>query len=389
MKSTVNPAIILGGGDINGLGVTRNLGKNGIEVYCVLNDSNELVRYSKYCKEHFVVPGVEENPDTMKKVLSLLNKRLSCKAYLHPTSDLAVLSLSQIMDELDNYVASIPRKEIVETIVIKKNFYQSLVEKKVPHPLTLYPDLDDFSEMTQKLPFPVFIKPSISQLFNQRFGVKGFVAHSDKELRHYLRIVKKNDLEVVIQQIIPGPTSNHYSINGYFDKNSNLLFLIARRKIRQPTFFSINSVIISIPLSQVSHLVKIIVNYLSSLRYHGIFGAEFKKDSRDGVFRLIEVNARSCGHNSHILACGVNHILTAYREALGEEVHTLGDYETGVYCINALRDLRSIKRLITEKRFSFRDVITPYLEKHHFVLLSGDDPVPVIPRIKGITKRIY
>jgi hypothetical protein len=40
--------------------------------------------------------------------------------------------------------------------------------------------------------------------------------------------------------------------------------------------------------------------------------------------------------------------------------------------------------LLMENRFSFRDVVTPYLRKKHFVLLSRDDPAPVILRMKGV-----
>jgi len=188
----------------------------------------------------------------------------------------------------------------------------------------------------------------------------------------------------VIQQIILGPTTNHYTISGYFNKDSKPLLLVARRKIRQPTFFSVNSVIVTIPLSQVSKLAKIVVTYLSSLNYQGLFGCELKQDSRDGQFHVLEVNARSEGSNSHMLACGVNPILASYREALGEDLPPLSKYQSGVYYINALRDLRSIKRMLREKRFSIRDVLAPYLGKKNLVLLSRDDPEPFIPRIKGI-----
>ena len=43
-----NPAVVIGGTE-NGLGVIRNLGRNGVDVYCVLDDK-DVAFYSKYCR---------------------------------------------------------------------------------------------------------------------------------------------------------------------------------------------------------------------------------------------------------------------------------------------------------------------------------------------------
>ena len=47
------PVIVLGGG-INGLGVIRNLGSNGIDVFCAAG-KKDMVAYSKYCKNFILV----------------------------------------------------------------------------------------------------------------------------------------------------------------------------------------------------------------------------------------------------------------------------------------------------------------------------------------------
>ena len=41
-----------------------------------------------------------------------------------------------------------------------------------------------------------------------------------------------------------------------------------------------------------------IINYLKKIQFNGLFDAEFKKDPRDGNFKLIEINARSWWQNS-------------------------------------------------------------------------------------------
>ena len=69
MKSKV-PAYVLGGG-INGLGVVRNLGRNGVTVYCVV-EKHEQAIYSKFCKKSYVVPNIERNSSILRDFLLML-----------------------------------------------------------------------------------------------------------------------------------------------------------------------------------------------------------------------------------------------------------------------------------------------------------------------------
>ena len=57
---------------------------------------------------------------------------------------------------------------------------------------------------------------------------------------------------------------------------------------------------------------------LHELGYHGVSQVEFKRDPRDGRYRLMEVNARHWMWHSLATACGVNLSLAAYRDAIGD-----------------------------------------------------------------------
>ena len=56
---------------------------------------------------------------------------------------------------------------------------------------------------------------------------------------------------------------------------------------------------------------------LRELRFHGVSQVEFKRDARDGAFRLMEVNARHWKWHGLAAACGVNLSLAAYSDAIG------------------------------------------------------------------------
>ena len=376
MKVYKNPAVVIGGG-VTGLGIIRNLGRSGVDVYCVVDKKNEAV-FSKYCKEYYVFPGVEHNLQKLKTFLTKLKRRLPRKAVIFPTSDISVLNVSRLISGMSDYLSTVPNQEVVETLVKKRKFYHSLMRRRVPHPVTLL-NTSKIKNISKRMSFPVYVKPSISQIFSKKFGKKGFVANSERDLHQYLRLMEKHKIDVMIQEIVPGPVTNHYFIDGYLDKNSRPVALFARRRLRMwPLSFGNSTVCISVPISGVVDMKETIVRYLTSIGYHGIFDAEFKRDPRDNVDKLLEVNARSWWRNTFPSACGVNIILTAYLDAVGREVKTTEDYETGTYVIYFMEDLKCVSTLFIQRKLSFREWLSPLAGKKHWAILAKDDLRPFI-----------
>jgi predicted ATP-grasp superfamily ATP-dependent carboligase len=375
-----SPAIVIGGQQ-NGLSVIRNLGREGIAVYCLVDDPHDFAIYSKYCRGYMAKPGVETDKTILHQCLMSLTPRFPHQAYVHPTGDLSVLNLAELLTEpaiANRYVATVPPQDVVETMVFKKRFYRSLEAHQIPHPFTLYLDDPDWEQKHRMLAYPVFVKPSQSQRFMRIFPVKGFVASNAAELQHYLALLKHHNLDTIIQQIVQGPTTNQMSINGYFTKHSHPHFFVARQYIRQPTFFSVISIHVSIPLSKVAKQVALLTRYLSTLRYHGPFGAEFKKDARDNCYRLLEINARTTWYNTHLTRVGFPQVFTAYCEATGKRLPPTRDYDIGVYSINLLRDLLSLKNQFQTGEFALRDMIHPYVHPKHWLIYARDDLYPFI-----------
>jgi len=60
-----------------------------------------------------------------------------------------------------------------------------------------------------------------------------------------------------------------------------------------------------------------------------VFSAEFKFDERDGLFKLLEVNARPWWYVDFADRCGVDVCGMAFRDALGEEIEPVTGYKLG------------------------------------------------------------
>jgi len=383
MRYFNNPAILFGPDSINGLGLVRNLGRNGVKVYCVAEKKNEIA-FSRYCRRFFVVPRIEGNKEVLRAFLSKIGRELQYPAVLFPGSDLFCISLSRLRDEVGSELSGkyifFGNTKAVETLVNKKKFYQSLDNYNIPHPITYFPETyQDIENISKQVEYPIYIRPSITQIFGARFHEKGFVVSSQKELIEKYMLVSRYKIEVMVQEIIPGPATNLFGINGYFDKNSNPQGFFAYRRLREwPHGFGCNSLIESISMSDVPFLKEITENYLRKLRYHGIFETEFKRDQRDGSFKLLEINARSWWQNSFPTKCGINLILMAYLDAIGKRIDYTDTYRIGVKWLFFLNDLLSSMKMLHEKQMSISEWLSSLRKVEDYAYFSADDPLPWI-----------
>ncbi|MEM3087837.1 MAG: hypothetical protein QXP20_01790 [Candidatus Bathyarchaeia archaeon] len=368
------PAIVFGGG-INGLGVVRSLGRHGVPVYCVA-ESREYVRYSKFCKKFYVIPNIQQNTYVLRRFLKG-NKELE-GGVLFPAGDLYVLRLSQLKEELeDSYYMPVSSYKVVKTLADKKEFYHSLSKFNVPHPYTYFPEsLQDVRRISKEFNYPIFVKPRNSLEFWGKFQSKGFVANSPNELIRYYLLTLKHGIDVVFQEVIPGlAAKNIYGIEGYFDKNSDPKAVFAHQRLRGwPIVFGNTCLRESVPIKDIIVPYKITIRYLKLLKYHGLMEAEWKRDPRNGVFKLLEINPRQSMQNYLPTRCGLNLILIAYLDAIGKDIRKLDKYEIGVRWMDFFNDLISAM----ETNTPLTEWISSLKNVREFSLFAADDLLPWI-----------
>jgi len=344
MENYRNPVVILGG-SITALGMVRAFGKRGIDVYLIM-DKKGIATFSKYCKKRFVAPRMGRERSTLKNLLTKIGKNLGRRAVVYPTSDLDALNLAELKEELpDNYHFVVGDKEPVEILVNKSRFYKALDRsaRGISYPVTYFPqDLEDVRRIGTKLTYPVFIRPSITPLFSQIFGkgMKGFIAHSPRELTDYYRLVTRRGIEVMFQDIIPGPPSNSYQLEGYYDTNSLPTVLFARQRLRiWPPDFGNTTLCVSVPLTKLAKEKTMVNEFIRTIGYNGLMSAEFKEDTRDGILKFFEINARPWWHFWLSAKCGADIVYSSYLDAIGERTEYTEEYKTGVKSMYLTNDL--------------------------------------------------
>lgn len=373
MTERRTPAIIFGGG-INGLGVLRNLAREGVPIYCVL-ESPDPIKYSKYCKTHVILPCFTQRPDSIRSFLSEFPRRGSDRPVVFSTDDRTTLILSNLKDDMkDQYAFVVPDRPVAETLVFKNKFYESLVKEKIDHPRVREGSGDaDIRRIGRELGYPVLIRPTVTQDFSEAFvGRKGFVANSETELLDYYGKVAMRNIRVLLQEIVPGSAANIYGIAGCFSRDSHPIALFGYHRVRGwPTLIGVNTLIESVPLRELRSIENTTRAYLDRIGYYGVMEAEFKRDPRNGRYKLLEINARSWWQNSFPTKCGLNVILKAYLDAVGERNPYSETYRAGLKWVNFLDDvaasfsegeimkaswIRSLMRVEDHAFFDLRDV---------------------------------
>src|SRR5580700_8932360 len=173
---TVGAVVI--GGDYQGLGIVRSLGRQGIPV-CIVDDELSISRYSRYSTNFVRVADLHDERVTVDCLLDI-GKRLSLDGWvLYPTREELVAAFSRNRAELSKlFRVPTPEWDSVRWAWDKRNTYQLAKELGIPVPLTHYPqNIDQLCELESIAP-PFAIKPAIKEHFVYSTKAKAWCAKS-------------------------------------------------------------------------------------------------------------------------------------------------------------------------------------------------------------------
>jgi D-aspartate ligase len=337
-------------------------------------DDNELASASRYTSEALRVADPERESATFIAQLLALAPRLA-GAVLMPTSDDAVKALARHKSALEQrFVVACPDWGIVERYVDKRHTYELARECGVAIPTTVMPDgARDVRALGARLTYPCLVKPVESHLYTAQFGRKVAVARSSKELREAHSAAADAGLEVMFQELIPGRDHLGVNYNAYRAGTEFLAECTARKVRLSPPRFGTPRVVIS---ADVPDVVRPGRTMLHALGLEGFACTEFKRDPRDGVYKLLDINGR---HNLSTLLstrCGVNFPWISFRHATAGERPGQLAARTGLYWIDELMEFRRGLTRAGRDGASPRELLRPWRREHVFAVFDRDDPAP-------------
>ncbi len=307
------------GGDYQGLGIARSLGRRGIPVV-VLDDERSIARASRYVRKSVRVPALRDAGETVDALLEV-NERLGLEGWvLFPTREETVAAISANRERLlESYRVPTPSWETVRQAWDKRATYSLADELGVDAPRCWFPRSED-DLATIPLDSPVVIKPAIKENFIYETKAKAWRADTAAELADaYRRACQVVDAsEIIVQEMIPGGGAEQLAYCAFFRAGEPVASMTVRRRRQHPSDFGRASTFVeTVDLPEIEEPSE---RFLKAVDYYGLVELEYKRDPRDGRAKLLDVNARTWGYHSLGAAAGVDFPHLLYRDQLGEAV---------------------------------------------------------------------
>ena len=377
LRNMNKPVACVLGSYITGLGVIRSLGRRGIPIIGLDNDPRQIGFFSRYCIG-VACPHPKNNEKEYVDFLMTLGEKLHERGVLIPTTDKEIPAILKNRGKLEKYYRfPMARLEVTEKILNKISFYKTLEKLDIPFPKTYFPNnVSEVKEISNEIRYPCIVKPAYSSYFKIDFQTKLFLTENrEKLIRCYERARAKNH-EVMVQEIIPGEASNMYGFNAYFDQRFKSKGIFMYRRIREwPHMFGNGCLIESVTVPE---LKDIITPLIKSIRYYGIVDAEFKKDPRDDMFKLLEINARPWMENSLPTRCGINLSYMAYMDAIGKDVENANMGREGVKWLFIFDDIMSARKNMAKGKLTVYEWIKSFHGEKEYAIFTWNDPLPFL-----------
>lgn len=392
------PAVVIPADRPASLAVARSLGRRGVPVYAVDADPLAIGMASRYVKP-VPVPGGSDDERTRLRLLLGLGRKLDQKAVLYPISDDAVLLCSANREELqEHYLYVMPDHRTINSLLTKDGLHEVARECDVPDPRMFRADSQvELTMLAGSIPFPVILKPVfspswlhpeiISMLRTESLSgpSKVVLCRTPDELTRTYAKLASFDGRVIVQEVIPGEDSDLVYICFYLNRHSEPLAIFAGRKLRVlPVGFGSATFVRSFRDPALEHVA---LRLLEGTRYQGLGGIEFKKDPRDGCYKLIEFNARLGMWDFLGARCGIDIPYIAYCDALGEAIAPQRAYREGVFWIDLQRDVRACLIYRRRGKLSFGKWVKSLWVEMEEAVYSPDDPKPAVLSMFHLLKR--
>src|SRR5919112_5624981 len=370
---------IVASGSTHALGVVRGLGRRGVPVTVVSYDRRDIATSSRLVRDVIRAPHPDNDEAAFIKVL--LEAAHRCPgSLLIPASDAALGSIARNRTTLEDagLIVASDAAEVTEILLNKAKTFALARSAGVPGPATYAPsNEDDVRWFCASMEFPAVLKPELSHLYRELVGVKWTRVESPEEALRAYAVARSLSLEVVLQELIPGDEQCGAVYNSYFWNGEPLVEFTSRKIRNSPPETGSPSVVVSEWIPEVVELGR---RLLRAAKFSGFSCSEFKRDPRDGEYKVMEVNAR---HNlSSLLAthCGLNFPWMQYQHLVNGLVPAQRVYEQGIYWIDITRDMQNLRHYLRRPGYSLGRFLEPYRRPHIFAVLDRHDVRPAAAR---------
>lgn len=358
---------LLFGGDINVYSVARAFH----EAYGI-----KSVAFGKYpsfpCRGSAIldyrVCSDNESADAFRRNVRAVAEEFPDKTVLLlGCGDSYVQLAAHCLDQLPaNVIAPYIDGTLLDTLINKETFYGLCDQYHIDHPATFIYDRSMGHDFTLPFKAPFVAKPADSVAY-WATGVKElrkvYICQTREELLAALDEVYAAGYpdHMVIQEFIPGDDTYMRVMTNYSDRNGQVRLMCLGHVLLEehsPHGIGNHAVIITEHDEALSQSIKAM---LDSLHFTGFSNFDIKFDSRDGRYKVFEINCRQGRSNYYVTGAGYNIAKLLVEDRIEEKELPL-----------TITKNRSLWRMIP-RRAAFRFVPKRYHEEMRTLIQAGAD----------------
>ena len=310
-------AVVVDVGWVNGLAAVRSLGRAGVRVLALDHRRSALGFRSRFAEPR-LCPDPYADAERFVELLRSVGDEVGGPVPVFPTHDEGLNAIARHAHELGAaFRYPFPAWETLSVVQSKRSQLEHARAAGVDVPRTLHPlSAGDALSAGEELGYPVLVKPSDPVGFKRRFRRQAFRCETSVDLAE--AFARAEAFEPMIQELVPGGDDTLFTVGSYLDAEGKALGVFCGRKLRQ-TPPGIGTCRVGEAV-WVGEVVDAALRLLRALGCTGLSQVEFKRDPRDGAYRLMEVNPRLWQWHGLAAACGVDLPRIAYADLVGKSV---------------------------------------------------------------------
>lgn len=357
------------------LAVARTLGRLGVPIYAVVEDTYTPLAMSRYLKKAFVWDSCPIDPESFVKAMSLIGECIARPTIIIPMDDLSAVSVAENAASLARWfiVPPVP-PQVPHRLANKANLHSLCAEIGIPVARSVVPrSFDEVRVFADATEFPVVVKA-----VEQWLPLKNmFVTKVIRTREELFNICEDYDFEgsqsLIIQEHIPG---DDWICHGYYNSEKNINLTFTGRKLRS---YPPDAGSTAMGLSLENETLRCTSErLLNAVAYSGIIDMDWRRDERDGKYKILDCNPR-VGQNFRMFenSAGIDVVRAQHLDLSGRQVDRAPLIESRLFTVESFYGLALLRRM---PRGASKQDAGKYLPAkcRELAWWSSDDPVPFL-----------
>lgn len=372
------PVVVIYHGGYGAVAIARTLGRLGVPVYLIAQEgASTPVWSSRYwarkTRWDFSRPE-DESVAFLRSFGAEIRAAHGARPILLTLADWVAIFIERhallLREEL---TFPEPTRPVIHALLNKWDMHRLALEHAIPTPATTRPaSRADAEAFVETAGLPIVMKAADPFVDDQQSKK---IIHSERELLDEVgRREEHGTLNAVLQEYIPGDADSVWMCNGYFGGDSDRDLVFTGKKLRQVSSTGIASLAVCLPNETVASQTRAFMN---AVGYRGCVGIGYRFDQRDGLYKLLDVNARVSG--VFRLFAGTNEmdvVRACYLDLTGQRVPETALQPGRKWMLED--DIVAAVRDVGRRRLSIADWLRSVRGVREWHWFAADDPRPLL-----------